>query len=463
MRFQTASDFNFGCSAPGCETMTDAIAYTSDYSVGVVSAVCQMVDQDFLEWKFVRPDGSVIGQVDGIWFRWDAATQCWFDVNGNTGACGGGCWTFLEGYRTNCDETGAWTAQVWDNGSVAVSLPFTMTRGGPLGITSPTDNQLFQLTQQNYIASDTVPFTGTTDSGSSINWTATLHYLTSGGYGGPDPAARTFTTASGAEHDETYQSIGGQLRVTARTTANGRTLQDCVTFYVEGPETGIPNPTITTRLDTLYPQSQSSPSGGTPNLMTGVAMHESSYHQFLRPSEGDADLFNLYSTLGIAAKWPYESQGNGGRYIGLMMVQTTNPDAWNWLTNTTDAINLFSGTVSPNKMSLAITYENYIINGVRNPKIPGHIGLRSLTSVQRENNALVLYSGIGMVSDLATTLTRLYYAPVCSSGVVVSTNKGLECHGGSWNWVVNDQPSGNPDAVNYVSGTSPPGVRNQLQ
>ena len=235
-----------------------------------------------------------------------------------------------------------------------------------------------------------------------------------------------------------------------------------MTFYVDGPHVGgIPDNTITGRLDNLYPSSQSYPAGGTANLMTGVAMHESTYTQFRFPLEGNSDLFGLYGSLGIPAKWPYESQQDGGSHVGLMQVGTTNADAWNWLTNTADAVNLFSGTVSPNKMSIALTYENNIINGVKNPKIAGHIGLRSLTSLERENMALVLYRGAGLSTDLATRLTQQYYAPVCS-GTVQSTSQGLKCQGGTWNWVVNS--AGQPVGVAYVSSTTNPlGVRNQLR
>lgn len=64
-----------------------------------------------------------------------------------------------------------------------------------------------------------------------------------------------------------------------------------MTFYVEGPESGIPDNTITSQLDSLYTGSQSYPTDPTgqypptPNLMTGVAERESTYHQFLYSDE----------------------------------------------------------------------------------------------------------------------------------------------------------------------------------
>src|SRR5216684_7469867 len=56
----------------------------------------------------------------------------------------------------------------------------------------------------------------------------------------------------------------------------------------------------------------------------------------------------------IAAKWPIESQkpgglSDGGSHIGLLQTmtdpnQTPDPNAWNWITNASDGVNLFSGT-----------------------------------------------------------------------------------------------------------------------
>lgn len=128
---------------------------------------------------------------------------------------------------------------------------------------------------------------------------------------------------------------------------------------MEGPAAGIDGPTyITPQLDGLYQSSQSYPAGATPNLMTGVAEEESNYFQFLTPLQGNADLFQLFANFAIAAKWPYQSKGDGGSHIGLMMFQTTTVDAWNWLQNTTDGVNLFSGTTSPNKISIAFYLYN---------------------------------------------------------------------------------------------------------
>jgi hypothetical protein len=316
-----------------------------------------------------------------------------------------------------------------------------------------------------------VQFTAGDSSGNAINWTARLHYLSSGGYGGPDRSPLNFTGTSYSYPG--YESIGGQVATIASTTAaDGSSVQDCVTFYVEGPESGIPEPTITSQLDTLYQQSQSYPTDGTAtlDLMTGVAERESSYHQFLYPNElvpgQNPDLFNLYANYQIDAFWPTENlktQYVGpGQYIGLMQVATTNPDAWDWSVNTGDGVNLFNGTVSPNKIQFAITYEGDIINGVKaKPRIPGHVGLQSLDGLERENMALVLYAGdVNLQNPLSTILAQQYYVPQCSGTQGTDKQGNLTCSTG-WVWVVNtaNQPLG----VNYVSNSNHSGVRDQLQ
>ena len=121
-----------------------------------------------------------------------------------------------------------------------------------------------------------------------------------------------------------------------------------------------------------------------------------------------------------------------------------------------------------NKMEAAIRYEGYILNGkTGNPKITKWVPKpRALTGVERENNALVLYRGAGFDDVLRHTLDRLYYIPVCPTGVVQDTNTEHKCVGTEWVWQINDfnQPVG----VEYVSfppgsQTTQPGVRYQLQ
>jgi hypothetical protein len=156
-------------------------------------------------------------------------------------------------------------------------------------------------------------------------------------------------------------------------------VEDCTTFYVEGPavvngQGGILNSVITDQLagtgssyPNSYPNSASFPTGGTQSLLAQVAVYESlgAYAQFLEPPQPpkNVDLWNLYKLTNgeIAAKWPIESQlsggiSDGGSHIGLMQVMTDpnqitapagmtpDPNAWNWMTNADDGVGLFSGT-----------------------------------------------------------------------------------------------------------------------
>lgn len=434
------------CDGTSCHTLSDSggQAYTSDYAVGQQFDIFNATDGEVFTWKATHPDGSMITTVTTEILTYNLGTNCWSDNHGNQW-CGGplGYIRILVGVLVACQQTGSWSFQAFDNGALVQTTSFTLSHNssGPIGIISPTDNQLFQLTQSNYTGSETVPFSAGTNGSGSISWTATLHYLSSGGYGGPDPAPRTFTTASGAEHDETYQSIGGQVKVTAQTTTSIGTVQDCVTFYVEGPEGGgIPNPTITSRLDSLYS------TGATPNLMTGIAMKESSYSQFRTPLESNPDLFNLYATFQIAAKWPYESY-DGGSHIGLMMVPTTGPLAWDWLQDTNDAVNSADHGFVAMKLPRAQTIMNWMINGSRQNNVPAHPGLPSFSSpsVELENMALILYGPFA-----SSDWTMQYYAPICAPpGVVVKKGNTWTCKGGSWTWAVN--ATGNPGGVNYAN------------
>jgi hypothetical protein len=157
----------------------------------------------------------------------------------------------------------------------------------------------------------------------------------------------------------------------------------------------------------------------------------------------------------IAAKWPNESRVDGGSHIGLMMFPTTTADAWNWLTNTTDGVNLFSGAPSPNKISIATSYIADIVSGTKGQNaIPAHLGLAALSSPQQvENMALVLYRGTGLGPVLANTLGELYYIRVCT-GAIKATSKGWTCSS-SWYWAVNDPTVDSNVQAKYIF---PPGA-----
>ena len=153
------------------------------------------------------------------------------------------------------------------------SFKFRTTLTVSLGITSPVQNQLVDLAaDQNYAATDAACasppstsdfgteacFSPKTNTGNAISWTVNLQYATSGGLGPITDNRPTFSTQSGTTHNLQYSNEGGQVQVTASTTASdGSTVKDCVTFYVEGPSGGIPNTAITNQLVTLYPASRS--------------------------------------------------------------------------------------------------------------------------------------------------------------------------------------------------------------
>lgn len=521
-RWGTQMAFNASCSTTGTSdcgpsvftsflpdpstgVTSGAYAYTSDYAFGsfwqIGFAQPAQPGEQFT-WVVTYPDGTT--QTIGTLTYNGTTSQgsgCWSDSSGWSG-----CFPLTPGYIANygwavylgCanpnSSPGQWTMAVYDNGALAEELnsdgsvavtwqpvPFTVSHGGQLDITSPTDNELFGLDQQNYTATSAVPFKADDTPGDIISWSETLNYKTSGGYAITLDTLPSFGTSSGGEQDETYQSEGGQVSAEASTTASdGSTIDDCVTFYVDGPPE-IPGPgtgdVITPELVTLYTGSQSyptyDPTGQYPptsKLMTGVAMTESSYAQFETPKvcPYHPDLWNLYSDYGILAKWPeepyvYNSAGvcvgtDGGTHIGLMQMATTFPDAWDWTTNALDAVNLFSGTVSPNKIQLAGTYATDIINGdpKATPPIDGYSGLPQPVGNQLENMALVLYGGwivkaCGMNPSESCRDSSEYYIPSCSGTQGTTKCKGntcLTCSSG-WTWVPNT--TNQPWGVNYVS------------
>jgi hypothetical protein len=274
-------------------------------------------------------------------------------------------------------------------------------------------------------------------------------------------------------HSEVYKNEGGQVLATATTTlSDGGTVTDCTTFYIEGPAGGIPNLLITSQLEQStqsYQSSSSYPPGGTPALMAQVAVKESNYVQFLEPPQPpkNVDLYNLYasSNNAIAAKWPLEGKLNsglsdGGSHIGLTQVmtdpnQTPDPNAWNWITNASDGVNLFSGTPpteyqdTENKIQHAADLENEMIQEYI-PGAPPSFQLPQLSATQLENMALVLYGPSAHLRDL----TLQYYVPVCSSGLfyyIQLTNYWV-CVGGTWSWSKNS--TGNPQGVAYADAVT---------
>jgi hypothetical protein len=222
-----------------------------------------------------------------------------------------------------------------------------------------------------------------------------LYYATSGGIGQytlPDP----FSSPLNATTTRTYQSVGGRLTVQA--SSNGETARPIEYAYVVGEE--IPNPEIKSRLLSLY-------RGPTPDLLAKIAWIESSFRQF-----AERTLF------GYTGKWPIESPGNGGRYIGLMQVEfTTMARAWDWLVNSQAGADIFA-----EKQSMTRGIERQLRK--QYPDLP------PFTAAESEKMSLLLYGGWATRLEL----TRQYYLP--------------QLIGGSWKWVKNTM--NNPGGVAYV-------------
>lgn len=484
------------------------------------------VDGEQFWWVLTRPDETVKSSV-GMMYR--ASDDCWVFDNGWSPICNQGVghiriWVALA-IRCATPMGEGWRMRFARVTDIVQDSPFSLVRsttGGALAIEAPIQEDpidfiarsggnvaaLFQLTAQNYTATEPIPFSAVSSAGGAIDWTASLSYDTSAKVlkdspGGALTNTRTFQTGSGNQspHTEVYQSMGGQVKVTATTTASdGDTVRDCITVYVEGPETpnipngglvggdGIPNDVITPRLVELYTGSKSYPDVGAPtnNLMTGIGMRETVYRQFVTPKENppNPDLWELNANYGIPAKWPTESAETQiqprGANIGLMQVKAQGDvrgklRAWDWEVNTKDAIDLFSGTPTdkstgepdpnePNKISIAKTHIGWIINGKKGSDgAPAHKNasgpaLEPLTDEALENMALVLYSGMGQVGnpDTATTLRKQYYIPVCPPpGSISAKGNTWTCTGTSWYWAVNDPAVDANVRAEYIF---PPGV-----
>jgi hypothetical protein len=285
------------------------------------------------------------------------------------------------------DNTGSWVATI------------TLGSLGGLTIVSPAQGENFTLFQTNGTSTELVPFVAAGPAG-TVSWNAVLEYQTSGGK--PDPPyrrPRTFQSPANGEAAETYESQGGKVTVEAQM---GSASAGPVIFTVTG--TRIAAPAITRRLVNLYTLA----GGATPRLMTGVAQVESTYLQFKRRE--------LY---GSVAFWPYESISDGGSHIGLMMMPTAEKMdyAWDWQVNVSAGVDLFKQKLAAAKRKM-------------NSIIAQHPGLRTLTPVELERMALLLY-GPKATADSS----RQYYAPRKS--------------GGRWTWAVNT--AGNPMGVAYAN------------
>lgn len=416
-----------GCTPGTCSRLpnpgTTGQVNSSDAAVGQEDIISGLADGEVVSWQAIKPDGSIVFMYS---LTCNQGLNC-FVGSDTQRYCGGNYIDFATAITTNmcrCFKAiGSWSIGVYDNGTLLYSNPFTVSHNSSnssvLGISSPTDGQLFDLNQQTYTATGNVPFNAATNTGSLITWTSTLSYQTSegkGNYTANHPPG--FSTNSGQGHDYTYVSEGGSVSVTAQTTASdGSAMQDCVTFYVEGTQSFDP----TSRLLTLYS------SGTTPQLMTGIAQHESAYHQFASQ--------NL---LGATALWPHESY-DGGSHIGLMMVPVSEALAWDWQQNTNDGVNSTDHGFLAAKLPLATTWVTRMIKGSSTYNVPAHKNLGQLTGLQLENMALVLYG------PASASWTGQYYIPVCTGTISKSGNTWI-CNGASWYRAVNDPNTDDPGA-----------------
>ena len=246
----------------------------------------------------------------------------------------------------------------------------------------------------------------------TVTWTIKFYYQTSAGTG--PSLAGPYEVSSNLNETLNYSTppgAGGRMDVTAQITIGGQTVHTATRFFIAGVQ--IPDQTITERLVGLYA------GGGTPRLMTGLAMRESSYRQF------SSTLLNGPPNLlfGIPGLWPYESY-DGGSHVGLMMVPTQMGVAYDWQQNTQDGVYLFAGQ----KLQFAGNYEASIRSRFPN--------LRPLTLQEHELNALVFYGPPSIkVSQSCET---------CPTGKLgaywVPNGQGTD-------WVVNRH---HPEAVRYV-------------
>jgi hypothetical protein len=185
---------------------------------------------------------------------------------------------------------------------------------------------------------------------------------------------------------------GGRLKITAEVNFPEGTVTRSVTVYVDGDQ--IPDDDITGEVNYLYtPAGVCSGSGRvTSNLMTGIAMMESSYRQFVPTT-----------FLGVSGRWPNLS--GDGSHIGLMMVEPNMPDGFDWYENTFDGVSLFCS----DKLSDARDY-------VARAKT-AYSGLGDVESNGIENIALERYRGA--CSPSAMTNITCYYQVVNDGGTYV--------------------------------------------
>lgn len=291
-------------------------------------------------------------------------------------------------------ECGASTSSPDDYSSTA---NFSYLLDDKDAIVYPQANTLYPLVANDFTSTN-VPLELVTPNQGAATFQLVLSYQTSGGKGAYSNTVNQ-TVSSGSAYVVSYpfSSTGGKLSITAKD-GSGNAFCSGLNVYIVGSQ--IPNTEITQQLDALYS------TGATPNLLTGIAMVESTYSQF-----------RTRTLFGQSALWPYESY-DGGSHVGLMQMPISQSDAWGWKQNISDGANLFSQKIAMAKSKQATIRLLHLLN---EPPM--------LTPVQLENMALVLYG-----PNASAALNEQYYVVVVTNGVA--------------SWVVNT--AGNPDGVAYA-------------
>jgi len=232
-----------------------------------------------------------------------------------------------------------------------------------LSISSPTSGQVIDLGGTNYNSATIILEAASACSG-TVNWTLLFNYTNTGGATYSDTQATSNTIGQTLNYN-TQLGDAGQVYLTAKAELYGQTFQVNNTIYVDGAS--IPKATITSRLDGLY-------SGATPGLLTGIAMTESSYYQFISRS--------LYQVPN--GVWPNENAPNqftpAGAYVGLMQVPNGLLPAFDWITNTSTGAIVFQSKLADANNYVASEQSQY-------PQLP------SLSGQELEKEALSFYGG----------------------------------------------------------------------
>lgn len=163
--FMTSYGYNHYFSGHGCQTgcqefvvpPNSLTANSSDVAVAVEGAMSSSADGEVISWKAIKPDGSVNFVYS---WTWNNALGCWVGSD-NQQFCLSAGYATVPVNINSCTVSGAigsWSLGVYDNNVLQFSLPFTVSHNpsGLVGITSPTDNQLFDLSQSYYTATNTV-------------------------------------------------------------------------------------------------------------------------------------------------------------------------------------------------------------------------------------------------------------------------------------------------------------------